>query len=435
MELLLAALGGILIGLLIGYLITKSKVSKDYHELTTRYSFIQEKHQESIQSYKQLEVKLYEKEKEITDFKIKLSEKTIQFKTIEEKLNEQKNDIEKINEKLTLQFKNLANDILEEKSKKFTEQNKTSISELLTPLKEKIISFEKKVDESTKENLTWNTALKEQLITLKDLNQKINKEAENLTKALKGDSKVQGNWGEIILERILEKSGLVKNREYMVQESVTTHDGRKLQPDIIIKLPENKNIIIDAKVSLLAYERYSSAENEIQQEKEIKEHIQSLRTHIKLLGSKNYQHEYNLANLDFVLLFIPIEPAFSLAIQKDIALFNEAWEKNIVMVSSSTLLATLRTIASIWRQEYQNRNVLEIAKQSGDLYDKFVGFVDDLLDIGKKIESAQNSYEAAKNKLHEGKGNLINRAEQIKKLGAKTTKSLPTALLNNQKDE
>jgi len=350
------------------------------------------------------------------------------YQNLQEKLQENKAEQEKLREKFTFEFKNLANEILEEKSKKFTDQNKTNLSEILNPLREKIQDFEKKIEHSNKENLTWNTALKEQISGLKELNQQMSREAENLTRALKGDAKIQGNWGEFILESILEKSGLVKDREYSVQPSYT-ENGRRYQPDIIINLPDEKHIIIDAKVSLVAYERFSSCENEADQLPFIKEHLQSIRGHLKNLNHKGYQQLYQLKSLDFVLLFIPIEPALSLAIQHDNQLFTDAFEKNIVIVSPSTLLATLRTIASIWRQENQNRNALEIARQSGDLYDKFKRFVDDLQKMGNQLNTLQNTYTDSMKKLSEGKGNLIARAEKIRKLGAKTSSSFSGELI------
>ena len=258
----------------------------------------------------------------------------------------------------------------------------------------------------------------------------MSKDATNLTKAIKGDSKVQGGMGEIILERVLERSGLMKDREYFVQESFTSEDGRRRQPDVIIKLPEGKNIIIDSKMSLTDYERYFSAENEEEQLLALKSHVQSIKRHIKQLSEKNYHNVYNIGSLDFVLMFIPIEPAFGLAVHYDNELFAEAFERNIVIVSTSTLLATLKTIASIWRQEKQNQNAQEIARQSGALYDKFVGLVEDLIEIGKKMDMSKKSYESAMKKLSLGTGNLVGRAEKIKELGAKTTKTLPAELLN-----
>jgi DNA recombination protein RmuC len=349
---------------------------------------------------------------------------------LQTKLIEQKAEIEDLQQKFTKEFENLANKIFEEKSTKFTEQNREKLNEILNPLKEKISDFEKKVEETNKESISRNASLREQLQMLKDMNQQITQEAKNLTEALKGQSKTQGNWGEFILESILEKSGLVKGREYVVQESLTSESGRRFQPDVIINLPENKNIIIDSKVSLVGYEKFISSDDEREKHSALRDHINSIRSHIKNLSGKNYPSLYQIQSLDFVLMFMPIEPAFALAVQTDASLFNDAFEQNIVIVSPSTLLATLRTISSIWRQEKQNRNALEIARQSGEMLDKFTAFVEDLLTVGKGLISVKDNYDKAMNKLTDGRGNLISRVEKIKQLGAKTAKSLPPSILD-----
>ena len=356
------------------------------------------------------------------------------YSNLQQKLSEQKAEIEQLQEKFTKEFENLANKIFEEKGKAFTETNKVNLTQILDPLKERIKDFEKRVEESNKDNIDRHASLRQQLQMLKDMNQEITKEAKNLTEALKGQSKTQGNWGEFILESILEKSGLVKGREYVVQESITAESGRRFQPDIIIKLPENKSIVIDSKVSLVGYERFVSSEIEHERQLALREHINSIRSHTKNLSGKNYQNLYQLESLDFVLMFMPIEPAFALAVQQDPKIFNDAFEQNIVIVSPSTLLATLRTIASIWRQEKQNRNAFEIARQSGELLDKFTAFVDDLISVGKGLISVKENYDKAMNKLTDGRGNLISRTEKIKQLGAKATKSLPPSLLNRADD-
>ncbi len=363
-----------------------------------------------------------------------LSAKSQELVGMHEKLTEQKKEIESMHEKLQIQFKNLANEILDEKTKKFTDQNKTNLSDILNPLKEKIAEFEKKVEQTNNESIARNSALKEQIVSLKELNIQITKEAENLTKALKGESKTQGNWGEFMLETILEKSGLVKGEQYQMQVSKTADDGRRLQPDVIINLPEDKHIIIDSKVSLNAYERYVSSEDDAERIVEIKNHLLSIRSHIKGLSEKNYQSLYELGSLDFVLLFMPIEPAFSLAVQNDAQLFTDAYDKNIVIVSPSTLIATLRTIASIWRQENQNRNALEIARQGGQLYDKFTAFCEDLIKIGENLNTTKKNYDQAMNKLSAGKGNLVSRADKLRELGAKTSKTVDQRLLDRAND-
>ncbi len=364
------------------------------------------------------------------------SQLTANYQNLEEKLKDQKTEVDKLQQQFAVEFKNLANEIFEEKSKKFTDQNKVNIHELLKPLGEKISQFEQKVDQTNKDGIARNAALKEQIVGLRELNQKITVEAENLTKALKGDTKTQGNWGEFILESILEKSGLEKNREYFVQESIT-QDGRRFRPDVIVNLPDKKSIVIDSKVSLTAYERFVNEEDE----QHLKHHLISIRKHVKDLGEKNYQNLYKVEGLDFILMFVPIEPAFTLAVQHEPGLFNEAYSKNIVIVSPTTLIATLRTIANIWKQEFQNRNALEIARQSGALYDKFKAFADDLIKIGNTLKQTTTTYESAMNKLTNGKGNLISRAERLKELGAKASKDMDERLLdradvetNQQKD-
>ena len=353
---------------------------------------------------------------------------------LEEKLKEQKQAVEAMQEKLTVQFRNLANDLLEEKSKKFTDQNKVHLERILQPLGERIQAFEKQVAETNKESLARNVALRTEVKRLNELNAQITKEAENLAKAIKGDTKIQGNWGEFILESILEQSGLIKDREYSVQAAFVTEEGKRYQPDVIIKLPEGKHIIIDAKVSLVDYEQFCNAEQETAQALALKRHIQSMRKHIKELSEKNYQSQYDLRGLDFVLMFVPLEPAFSLAVQHDLGLFNEAYEKNIVIVSPTTLMATLRTIANLWKHEYQNQNALEIAQQGGALYDKFVSFVEDLKQLGRQMDMTQKTYVEAVKKLYEGRGNLVRRAQNIKALGASTSKTLDEQLVARASD-
>jgi DNA recombination protein RmuC len=350
----------------------------------------------------------------------------------EEKLAEQKSELARLQETFSKEFENLANRIFEEKSRRFADQNKVSLDQLLKPLGEKIKDFESKVQQSYEQENRDKASLRKEIEMLYSLNQQMTKDAQNLTKALKGETKTQGNWGEMILESILEKSGLVKNREYSLQASLTTEEGKRFQPDVVINLPDAKHIIIDSKVSLNAYERFSSAETEEERNLAIREHLVSLRKHIRELGDKNYQSLYQIRSLDFVLLFVPVEPAFALAVQYDTHLFNEAFEKNIVIVSPSTTLATLRTIASIWKQENQNRNALEIARQGGALYDKVAGFVEDMLTLGTKMRDSQKAYDGAMNKLSKGTGNLLKRTEDLKRLGLKTTKNLPPDIIENE---
>ena len=357
-----------------------------------------------------------------------LSKLTATNHHLEEKLANQKQTLEQTEERLAAQFKNLANDLLEEKSRKFTDQNKTQLESLLKPLGERIQTFERQVTETNKEELARSVALRTEIKKLHDLNAQITQEAANLTRAIKGDTKMQGNWGEFILESILEKSGLVKDREYSVQTAWVASDGKRYQPDVIIKLPNEKHLIIDAKISLVNYEQSFSAEQEAERGLQLKKHLQSVRKHIKTLSEKNYQVQYNLSGLDFVLMFIAVEPAFSLAVQHDPTLFNEAYEKNIIIVSPTTLLATLRTIANLWKHEYQNQNALQIAHQSGKLYDKFVKFVEDLQQIGKHLDQTQRVYADAMKTLSDGRDNLISKAQKIKMLGARTSKTIEAAL-------
>lgn len=358
-----------------------------------------------------------------------LSRLTATNYNLEEKLADQKQTLVQTEERLATQFKNLANDLLEEKSKKFTDQNKTQLESLLKPLGERIQTFERQVVETNKEELARSVALRTEIKKLHDLNAQITQEAANLTRAIKGDTKMQGNWGEFILESILEKSGLVRDREYSVQASWVAPDGKRYQPDVIIKLPNEKHLIIDAKISLVNYEQFFSTENEEESASQLKKHLQSVRKHIKTLSEKNYQMQYNLSGLDFVLMFIAVEPAFSLALQHDPTLFNEAYEKNIIIVSPTTLLATLRTIDNLWKHEYQNQNALQIAHQSGKLYDKFVKFVEDLQQVGKHIDHTQRVYADAMKTLSDGRDNLISKAQKIQMLGARTSKTMPPQLL------
>ncbi|MFV0589921.1 MAG: DNA recombination protein RmuC [Draconibacterium sp.] len=361
----------------------------------------------------------------------RLEKAKVEYLNLKEKLDTQKAELEELQKKFTTEFENVANKILEKHSEKFTAANQKNIGEVLNPLKEKIQQFEQKVENTYQKGLKDQTELRAELLKLYALNNKISEEANNLTKALKGDVKKQGNWGEVVLERILERSGLNEGEQgYQKQFSDTAEDGRRIQPDIVINLPDNKHIIVDSKVSLIAYERAVNAENEEQRQKFIKEHLLSLRTHIKGLSEKHYQSASKLNSPDFVLLFIPIEASFSVAVQEDQELFSYAWDQKVVMVSPSTLLATLRTISSIWQQENQTRNAIEIARQSGALYDKFVGFVSDLEKLGNNLNTSRKTYDDAMNKLKDGRGNLIRSVENIKKLGAKATKELPRNLLD-----
>ncbi len=364
-----------------------------------------------------------------------LTRRNSEFENLYQRNQEQKAEVEKLQEKFTKEFENLANKILDQKSEKFTLQNKENLQNILTPLQEKILSFEKRVEDTHKDSIGRNSQLQEQIRGLKELNEQMSKEAVNLTKALKGDSKMQGNWGELVLERVLEKSGLEKDREYFVQTGFTTEEGKRVLPDVVIHLPDNKKMIIDSKVSLSAYERFVNEEDEDLRAKHLKDHINSLKRHIEQLSSKNYHDLYKIESPSFVLLFVPIEPAFAVAINHDNGFYNWAFEKNIVIVTPATLLATLRTIDSMWTNEKQQRNAMEIAHQAGALYDKFHGLMTDLTTVGKKMDEAKDGYKSAMNKLFDGTGNLITRVEKLKRMGAKAKKSLSESVVKRAEND
>jgi len=347
------------------------------------------------------------------------------------KLENQKNEIEGLQKRLTVEFENIATKILKERSDEFSVSNHKNLSEILNPLKERIQLFEKKVDETYDKELRDKISLREEVRKLTELNTRVSEEANNLTKALKGDVKKQGNWGEVILERVLERSGLTKGQEYEREVVVEGADFTVQRPDVIIHLPDNKHIVIDSKVSLVAYERFMSADTDAHRDAYLKDHISSLRSHVKLLSEKNYQNAQNINTPDFVLMFLPIEASFSVAVQGDSEIFSYAWERKIVIVSPTTLLATLRTISSIWKQENQTKNAQEIARLSGALYDKFIGFAEDMAKIKANIDRTSGAYDDAMKKMKEGSGNIIRTAEKIKELGAKTgNKSLPAGFEN-----
>ena len=393
---------------------------------------------ETINYLKEEKLKL---EDELSDLRERFKEETnnlvraeANVNSYQKKLVEQQKSIEDLQQKFTLEFTNIANKILDEKSAKFTAQNQTNLDTILNPLKANIKSFEEKVDKVYKDEALERSELKGVIFQLMDQSKQIQTDANNLTKALKGDSKKQGNWGEIILERVLESSGLVKDREYRTQASLNNADGARLQPDVVIDLPDDKNLIVDAKISLVAYEKMVSSETEEEKLTYLKQHLISVKSHIDGLASKNYQNLYQINSPDFVLLFMPIESTFSITIQADTELFNYAWNKKVVIVSPTTLLATLRTIASIWKVDRQNKNVFEIAEEAGALYDKFVGFLADMENIGKHINLTQKAHDDAFKKLQYGNGNLIGKVEKIKKLGAKTksTKQIDSKFLGEE---
>ena len=421
------------IGVFIGKLIFSAKSQSEKSILEEKLNNLKEQSLvEKTTLERQLQQSIQEKESIRTEkeaINIQLTKKEVDFENLWQRNKEQKEEVEKLQEKFTKEFENLANKILDEKSNKFTEQNKENMKNILSPLQDKIQLFEKKVEDTHKESIDYHAALRQQILGLKEMNLQMSKETLNLTKALKGDSKMQGNWGELILERVLEKSGLEKDREYFVQQSHTNSEGNRVFPDVVINLPDGKKMIVDSKVSLTAYEKYINEEDDNLKTSFLKEHVNSIKRHVEQLGDKNYQDLYQIESPDFVLLFIPMEPAFALALNEDTTLYNKAFEKNIVIVTPSTLLATLRTIDSMWTNQKQQENAFEIARQAGALYDKFEGFVADLIKIGKKIDESKVEYQGAMNKLVDGKGNLITSVEKLKKMGAKAKKALPDNIL------
>lgn len=340
--------------------------------------------------------------------------------------------LQQAREQMALEFKALANEILEQKGRNFSESNQQQIQSLLQPLGEKIQAFEKRVEDTYDKESKQRFALEREIKSLIDINARISVEADNLTRALKGESKTQGNWGEVILERVLEKSGLVRGREFEVQVSLKDEVGSRNQPDVIVQLPEGKHIIIDSKVSLKDYEAYFSAEDDKLRAQHLRQHIQSIRGHIKDLSAKHYQNLKGVRTLDFVLLFLPVEPAFTLAVQHDDSLFTEAFAQNIILVGPSTLLATLRTIQSIWRFEYQNKNALAIAESAGKLYDQFVAFTQELDRIGEHLDKGHQAWENACKRLSHGRSNLVRQVENLKKLGARSSKALGERWLEDE---
>ncbi|GEC73050.1 DNA recombination protein RmuC [Flavobacterium flevense] len=434
---------GIFIGKLLfsaRFLSEKTSLEEKLIAITSQMNQLREQFSnEKMQFEKQLMISNQEKEtirNEKDSLAIQLSKKEVDFENLWERNKEQKDEVEKLQEKFTKEFENLANKILDEKSNKFTEQNKENMKNILSPLQDKIQLFEKKVEDTHKESIDYHAALRQQIVGLQEMNLQMSKETLNLTKALKGDSKMQGNWGELVLERVLEKSGLEKGREYEVQQSFTSEDGNRVFPDVVINLPDGKKMIVDSKVSLTAYEKYINEEDDALKIIYLKEHVNSIRRHVEQLGNKSYQDLYQIESPDFVLLFIPIEPAFAIALNEDTTMYNKAFEKNIIIVTPATLLATLRTIDSMWTNQKQQENAFEIARQAGALYDKFEGFVADLIKIGKKIDETKTEYSGAMNKLVDGSGNLIVRVEKLKKMGAKAKKALPESILARaQKDD
>jgi DNA recombination protein RmuC len=433
---LLIALIFSFVGFFIGKLLTKLNlekektiVEKEKSTLEERVALLQQSKDLVENNYIELQKELKNNQQEKEHLSIVNTRQDSENKNLQLKLDEHKSEVEKLQEKFTNDFEVLANKILEEKSTKFTEQNKENLKIILNPLQEKIKLFEDKVDQTHKESIDYHAALRQQIIGLKEMNLQMSKETINLTKALKGDNKTQGNWGELVLERVLEKSGLEKDREYYVQQSFTNDDGKRILPDVVIHLPDDKKMIVDSKVSLTAYEQYVNEDDETLKAQFLKEHVASLKRHVDQLSEKKYEDIYKIESPDFVLLFIPIEPAFAVALNADNHLYNKAFEKNIVIVTPTTLLATLRTIDSMWNNEKQQKNAIEIARQAGALYDKFQSLLSDLVSIGKRIDESKKEYSNAMNKLFDGRGNLISSVEKLKKMGAKAKKAIPENII------
>ncbi|HRH67515.1 MAG TPA: DNA recombination protein RmuC [Bacteroidia bacterium] len=432
---------GILIGALLAWFFLKYNTGQNQQalnmkisELDKEKSVLADRAQQSALQFETIRVQIEKERLEFVQLNSMLAQQETTNLNLQEKLVMQKKELDELQNRFIKEFENLANRILEEKSVKFTEQNRNQLDVILNPLKDKIKDFEQKVENAYKVESAERNSLKGEIKNLVELNKQISEEASNLARALKGDTKKQGNWGELILEKILERSGLVKDEEYKMQVSTSNEQGSRIQPDAVIYLPDNKHIIIDSKVSLIAYETMINAVDDGIREQALREHLVSVRNHIKNLSEKSYQSSSDFTSPDFVLLFMPIESSFGIAVQADNELFNYAWDRKIVIVSPSTLLATLRTISSIWKQERQTRNAMEIARQGGALYDKFKGFVDDLLEVGKKMDSAKTSYSDAMNKLTSGNGNIVKRIEDLKKLGAKTTKDIPASLIERSEE-
>ena len=426
---------GLIIGALIGYLLwskistSKSEVFevkiKELESLIPENAGLDAALNSKKEELDKTEIDLKDEREGHDHAKNRLAKAEEAFASQKEKIDNQKQEIEDLHVRLKEEFENIANKVLRQNSEEISKINSEKLGLTLKPLGERIKSFEEKIEKSGQER----EGLKEQIKLLHDLNKNMAEEAKNLTRALKGDSKQQGNWGEIVLERILEESGLVKGQEYDLEYATHNQEGDRIRPDAVIKLPDNKHVIVDSKVSLVAYEQLVGEEDDDKRTLLLKKHIDSVRGHVKQLSEKSYQTSVDLNSPDFVLLFMPIEAAFSVAVQADPDVFTFAWDKKIVIVSPTTLLATLRTMASIWKQERQTKNAIEIARQSGAMYDKFVSFVDDVKKLGAQMQTTQKSYDAAFNKLTEGKGNLVSRAEKLKELGAKTSKDIDQNLL------
>jgi DNA recombination protein RmuC len=431
-ALAIACLG---VGAALGWLFARigfsSEKQKDFGALLIE----QEKNKNLFAQLDEIKASLESERQKVLELNNTLAATEADYRNLEEKLAERKKEIDTVQEKFAAEFKNLANEILEKNSAKFTDLNKMSMSELLLPLKDKILTFEKKVEEAYDKELRDKISLREEVKKLYELNNRISAEANNLTRALKGDTKKQGDWGEVILETVLERSGLTKDREYRKQVISTNASGEMIKPDYLVLLPDKRHIIIDSKVSLVAYDNFVNTEDETLRPKFLKAHLESMKNHVKALSEKNYFSSLEFNTPDFVLMFIPIESSFSVALQADQDLFNYAWERKIVIVSPTTLLATMRTVASMWKMDKQSQHALQIAEESGKLYDKFKLFMDDMVKVGNSLNSTRNSYDEAMKKLVTGRGNLVHQAEKLREMGAKNTRRIDEKITQRALEE
>ena len=429
-------LGGVFVGLILynrfaagGLFLAKEVVQKDY--------VLKEIFNDVNIRFLELQKELKDKSLIIIDLNKDLSSQEQINANLDEKLNAQKEDLLNLQTRFQTEFENIANRLLEEKSVRFTNQNQSQLNEILNPLREKIKDFELNIERKFVEETQQRTTLKTEIENLRSLNQQLSQDANNLVSALRGDNKKQGDWGELQLEMLLEKAGLLRGVHFIAQPTFSDHNGQQKRPDFVIQLPENKQVIIDSKVSLVAYEQFFNNDDPSVKTRFLNNHAESLRTHVRGLSDKNYAGLYQINSPDYVLMFVPIEPALSVAMQHDSTLFTDALERNVVIVTASTLLATMRTVSFIWKQENQKKNVLEIARQSGMLYDKFVSFIEDLKQIGQRLDMAQTTYHDAMNKLTDSRkygDTLVGRAEKIRELGAKATKQLPKEFLEIEEE-
>ncbi len=427
---LLYILLGLASGFVIGYLLVSLRSQKEVETRVQQHPITNDLRRTAAQLQTELKSEREEKQK----YSTALATAKAELEGLKEKLATQLKDVQELKVQFKVEFENLANKIFEDKSEKFKQENRDQLDIVLNPFKEKLRDFENKVEKVYKEENSERINLKAELKQLSELNKQLSGDANNLATALKGSNKHQGNWGEMILEKILERSGLQQGVEYETQLTDENASGERIRPDVVVHLPDGKHIIVDSKVSLISYNNMIAAETDDERDRYLKAHTESIRAHIKQLSDKNYHTAKSLVVPDFVLLFMPIEAAFSCAMQVDSELYNYAWDKKVVLVSPTTLLATLRTVASIWTQEKRTRNAEEIALEAGKLYDKFVGFVEDLIDVGNRMNSAKKSYDDAMNKLSVGTGNLVNRAEKMKKLGAKNTKEINVKLAERSQE-